>query len=427
MAYAAAISLKQEIQGLLNASRISIDSSSRKILGTAYKQLESLQEVLRKSDGRGSSENLNTLEGEIGESLHKLQDSLESQASAQFLSIHGEQEFYSPVLPLELDLKEVWNEFKSFTAAVKKMEEDYNQYLDELSSYDDYAAPSQTTDSISNVEMVGLSDVFTDLKDHLIRVIRPDEFGFFSFFGNLGSGRSILAKSVYEDIHVNKQGSFDCGAWVTIGSTYNLKEILLDIISQVSGIENLEFLISLIYMEEELGNYLYKSLEGRRYIISLDDIRDTDILIQLRRSFPEENNGSLVFVATSLIEVAEFDGKFSVYTMPTTMDEDFVWKYIRTMYFGDNEPISMEFEEIGRKIAKNCRGSRLVVARIILILRKMKRLPENWGALAAAEDDRVYQVHDEISEVPLHISNINCFFFPFLREKCLKKLLLGSN
>lgn len=396
MAYAAAISLKQTIQRLLNSSRISIDSSSPEILGIAYQQLQSLQQVLKGSDERRSSKSLNTLDGEIREALHNLQDSLESQATDLFLPSHEEEEEEEEV-SLELDLKETWNEIDSFVEAVRNMKKEYIQELDQPFS-DDEEAPSQTFDP-DHVNMVGLSDAFDGLKDHLIRIIRPNDFGFFSFLGSPGTGRSMLLRSVYDDIHVNKEGSFDCGAWVTIGSTYNLREILLSIISQVDSIEILEFLAS--QGEDELVKYLYKSLQGRRYIIGLDDIRDTEILIQLRRSFPVENNGSAVLIATGLTEVAEFDEQFFPYVLPTIWDEDSIWDKIRLQFFAENETVPKEIEEFGRKIAINCRGMRLVVARIIHIIRNMKKDPDIWSGLAAAEHDRVYEVHDEISEVPL--------------------------
>ncbi|XP_047940586.1 putative late blight resistance protein homolog R1B-14 [Salvia hispanica] len=317
--------------------------------------------------------------------IHSLEDSLESQ----FVSNIEEED--APIsFPLELDLEEVSHEFNSFAEAAKKMKEDYNQHLDNPScdENDDYAS-RQTIGC--NVKMVGLSDVYSDFKDHLMRVIRPDDFGFFSFFGKPGTGRSLVARRVYDDI----QGSFKCSAWVRIGSTYDLTQLLLNIISQIKEVDDHELLLSSQLGEEKLGEYVYTSLEGRRYMVGLDDIRDTDVLIKLRRSLPEQNNGSVVLLTTELSEVAEYDESF-VLLIPPLMDEDFIWPYIRSMFFEGIAP--PEFEEIGRKIARNCGNCRLVVGRIILILRKMKKEAEIWSGLAEAQHDRVYMMDDEISE-----------------------------
>ncbi|KAG6413752.1 hypothetical protein SASPL_126466 [Salvia splendens] len=134
-------------------------------------------------------------------------------------------------------------------------------------------------------------------------------------------------------------------------------------------------------------------------MVALDDVRNTDILIKLRRSLPEQNNGSVVLLTTGLSEVAEFDESF-VLLMPPTIDEDFIWNYIQTILFNANGGIAPPgFEEIGRNIARNCGCLRLVVARIILILiRKLKKEAEDWNMLAQAQHDPVYTMDDELSE-----------------------------
>ncbi|KAH6769730.1 hypothetical protein C2S52_014533 [Perilla frutescens var. hirtella] len=76
------------------------------------------------------------------------------------------------------------------------------------------------------------------------------------------------------------------------------------------------------------------------------------------------------------MEVAEFDESFFLFEMPTLLDEHFIWGYILSVLFEANEPVSPEFEEAGKKIAKNCRGLRLVLARVMTILRKHEKTTE---------------------------------------------------
>lgn len=339
---------------------------------------------------------MNPLEEQITEILHQLEDSLEFQVTAMFLSrseTHEEEAPASPsLLLLELDSKQITPKVE----AMKKIENEYAQELENPVFEEEDLAANAIPSKIIDVKMVGLSETFTEVKDHLIRVIRPDDFGFFSFFGLPGTGRSLVAKRVYDDIYfVGKERSFDCGAWVRIGSAYTLKQILVSIISEIDSGGH-QLLDS--EGEDELSEYLYSSLEGKRYIIALDDIRDTEILVQLRRSLPEQNNGSVVFVTTSLMEVAEFDGKFFMFEFPKYWDEYF-WFFIWQVYFGVDVSVSPDLVEAGKKIAKNCGGLPLVLARVILILQKIKKTPEDWSALAAAVNDRVYVIDDEISEV----------------------------
>lgn len=188
MAYTAVISLKQTLHRLLNSSHISIVNSSREFLESSYKQLQSLQEALKISDAtRNRSKSLNDLDVEITDALHQFEDELEYHASNQFLSrseFHNE-DGSSIALPFELDLKEVWQETTSFFESVKKMQKDYVQELNKPNSgVDDDDDSSRTTDS--DVKMIGWSDVFDGLKEHLIRILRPDDFMFCSFYGMAG-------------------------------------------------------------------------------------------------------------------------------------------------------------------------------------------------------------------------------------------------
>lgn len=331
---------------------------------------------------------MNTFEEQIREAVHQFEDSLESQ-------------FLSP-LPLQQASKE---EITSFIEAAKKMQQHYIQESNNPSSSsseeeddddDPAAVPSRSIDS--GAKMVGLSDAFTEIKDHLIRIKRPDDFGVFSFLGSAGNGRSLVAKSIYDDVLTGKERCFNCGAWVRIGLKYSLKQTLLNLIAQVN--ENLhESLV--MEGEEKLGQYLYASLEGRRYVVMLDDVHDTDIFVQLRQWLPEQHNGSLVFITTSFTEVARFEESFEVIEIPVVWDELLSWSYIRLSLLmfgvGVEASIPLEYEEAGKKIAKNCRGLRIVLAKVILALLRSEKTLEFW--LAADEDDPIFMVDDEISEV----------------------------
>ena len=62
---------------------------------------------------------------------------------------------------------------------------------------------------------------------------------------------------------------FDVRAWCIISQTYNRKELLQDIFSQVTGF--------MVKVDEvgELADMLRKSLLGKRYFIVLDDMWDS--------------------------------------------------------------------------------------------------------------------------------------------------------
>lgn len=176
---------------------------------------------------------MNAICKQIRQAAHELEDLLDSQ----FLS-----NIFSPTLPLELHSKEVCEKITSFVEAAKKMQRDYIQESnfkeeddddDDDDNDNDSAAVLSRSIGLSGAKMIGLSDEFTEIKDGLIRIKRPDDFCVISFLGSAGNGISLVAKNIYDEFIIGKEQCFDRSAWVRIGSTYSLKQILLTLIAQV--------------------------------------------------------------------------------------------------------------------------------------------------------------------------------------------------
>ncbi|KAG6399018.1 hypothetical protein SASPL_140491 [Salvia splendens] len=232
------------------------------------------------------------------------------------------------------------------------------------------------------------------MKEGLLKPLRPYDFGVYSHVGKRGSLRSITAKALFDDIFVAKEEPFDCGAWVTVGRNYQITEILTNIIAQVDDqarVDNHDM--------EKLRKDLYARLKGRRYMIVLDDVDDVEVWDELKNSFPEQHNGSLIVLTTGHIEVTQFAKSFYIHEMPMLFG-DFFWDFLRMLMFTYGKEIDPEMEKAGKKIAENCRGSRNALARIILFLYKVDMTPdqESWNKLAADEQHSIFVVHDEVSE-----------------------------
>lgn len=225
MAYAAVVSLKHTIHGLLSSS---IGSSARELLESACVEVKLLQQVLKKLDDsiRRRSKRLDELDGEIREAVNKLEDSLE---------FHG---FVLVGIDGDLELEQVREEVISFVEKVKKMEDEYIQELDrkQPDEEDDYYHDAECVSSSRDfgVEMVGFLHHFSVIKKKLLEIMRPDDFGVFSIVGRAGSGRTVAARIIFEELCISQEKSLDCGAWVNVGSKYEWKKLLVAILRQLS-------------------------------------------------------------------------------------------------------------------------------------------------------------------------------------------------
>ncbi|KAL0380207.1 UNVERIFIED_CONTAM: putative late blight resistance proteinR1B-14, partial [Sesamum angustifolium] len=87
--------------------------------------------------------------------------------------------------------------------------------------------------------------------------------------------------------------------------------------------------------DEELAEHLYKSLKGRTYLIVMDDMWSATTWDDVRRLFPDDNNGSRVLITTRLSDVAVYASSSPLHQM-RFLDEEWSWNLLR-----DKDPISL--------------------------------------------------------------------------------------
>ncbi|KAG8362973.1 hypothetical protein BUALT_BualtUnG0019300 [Buddleja alternifolia] len=189
--------------------------------------------------------------------------------------------------------------------------------------------------------MVGSEDVLIDIMDNLTgqqsnRQIIP-------IAGMGGIGKTTLAQNVY--MHPLIVHHFDICAWVTISQNYNVREIILEILVCSNKKEKRETLSRI--NKEELGEKVYKTLSGRRYLIVMDDMWSIEVWYKLKFFFPENNNGSRIMITTRLSKLA-YDLTVSRGIEINLLDEGESWNLLRQKVFGE-ECCPPRLEGIGQK------------------------------------------------------------------------------
>ncbi|RWR84282.1 putative disease resistance protein isoform X1 [Cinnamomum micranthum f. kanehirae] len=121
----------------------------------------------------------------------------------------------------------------------------------------------QFSSDVKEPEVVGQEEEMNTLREQLIS--EEPSRSVISIVGMPGSGKTTLARKVYEDV---KDG-FSCHAFVTLSQQYKIKNILMDIRKCVMDLPGAE--VEKL-AEKELGVELRDHLKKMRYLVVIDDI-----------------------------------------------------------------------------------------------------------------------------------------------------------
>ncbi|KAJ0048888.1 hypothetical protein Pint_16379 [Pistacia integerrima] len=130
-------------------------------------------------------------------------------------------------------------------------------------------------------------------------------------------------------------------------------------------------------MEEELS----KHLEGKRYLIVLDDIWNKEVWDDLKAAFPDEKNGSRIIFTTRFKDVALHADPRSPPYEPCLLNEENSWELLsRKAFPGLNAMASLPpwSKELGNQILKKCGGLPLAIVVLGGLLSRKEATYSEW-------------------------------------------------
>ncbi|XP_049348414.1 putative late blight resistance protein homolog R1A-3 [Solanum verrucosum] len=222
---------------------------------------------------------------------------------------------------------------------------------------------SLTTDKI----IVGFEEETNLILRELTR--GPAELDVISITGMPGSGKTTLAFKVYNDKSISFH--FDLRAWCTVDQEYDEKNLLNKIFNQVNGLD------SNLIENIDVADKLRKQLLGKRYLIVLDDVWDTTTWDELTRPFPNGMKGSRIILTTREKEVALHGKRYTDPLELRLLRSEETWELLEKRAFG-NESCPDELLDVGKEIAKNCKGLPLVADLIAGVIAGREKKKTVW-------------------------------------------------
>ncbi|CAN4120363.1 unnamed protein product [Withania somnifera] len=362
MAYAEVTSLIQTLQRLMQ-----LQPKGRKKIESLIQKVSLLQGIFD-DNGKDNHEDLKYLEAISRDLSCKAEDLLE-----EIMFDYSSSSSLKRIAIKFLGINRVlFRKIRSIEAAITRVYDDISAIKVSLTpSHGSSHDVKQPLSSQKDV-VVGLDDDFLSIADKLTGY--PSRLNVVVIFGMGGIGKTTLAKRIFHDEFIKYH--FHVLAWITVSQRYKVRNLLLDLLSYTVSFKMDEM------VNEKLAEQLYKSLKGRRYLIVMDDVWNTGAWNDVRRCFPDDNNGSRVMVTSRVLDVARFINPLNPPHQMRFLTVHESWKLLQEKVLGLDCCCDYEMEKIGMQIAKKCKGLPLAIVMVAGILSKVSATPSRWRYVA---------------------------------------------
>lgn len=162
-------------------------------------------------------------------------------------------------------------------------------------------------------DLVGIAEHKQQLIQWLTGDMQEERSKVTTVWGMPGVGKTTLVAHVYKTVKV----SFNAAAWITVSESYHVEDLLKKITKEFGipvDVSNMEI--------RSLADIIYEYLQGKRYILILDDVWTTDVWSEIRTVFP--SSGRFVITSRKLEVSLLATSKSSIHLEP--LDEDNSWE-----------------------------------------------------------------------------------------------------
>ncbi|XP_068329244.1 disease resistance protein RGA2-like [Pyrus communis] len=252
-----------------------------------------------------------------------------------------------------------------------------------------------------------------------------------SIVGFGGLGKTALAQLIFNDEVI--QNHFELKLWICVSNVFEL-DILAKKILKFDPLDKHQLeMVDKLDMDQ-LQNHLRKKVDGKKYLLMLDDVwnEDQEKWLSLKDLLMGGGKGSRILITTRSKIVATISDTAKPYTL-RGLNEEQSWSLFKEMAFKDGkEPENSIVKAIGVEVARKCQGVPLAIRTIGGMLRT-KDQETKWLNFKEKKLSKINQKENDIlptlklsyDVLPSHLKHCfaYCSLFPPDYEISVEQLI----
>ncbi|XP_019160084.1 PREDICTED: putative late blight resistance protein homolog R1B-17 isoform X2 [Ipomoea nil] len=436
MAFVALTSLMETIrlEFLQSDPRVPLDAEKLSDL-----QLSRFQDFLQKPPSGASAKTIKYLNTKIRDFALQAEDHIETQLHTLLLAKHHDAEKASLALhqALRKPTQKAAELLNIISTTISSEAAENTNIKTQPPSLLKQAAASGRSENVQSSEkgrswwrspekicMIGRRHDCDVIKDRLLR--GSSELGLIPIVGMVGIGKTTLVKTIYTDPALLSH--FQVRGGVTMRPEFDKTQMLSDLLRSINGAESNETKEGITTTTSDLANQLRKCLNGKRYVIVLDNLLNHLAWDDIHRYFPNDGNGSCILLTTR-----HFDGYYArgsadhIHYM-TLLDPKESWDLFYHILPHNKKSMISKFETIREALVEKCEGLAQSIVTVTKRLSECDNIEKEWKKIEKELESLGILDRNDLTlnynQLPQHLNVCFLYFgtFPKRSEILVKTL-----
>ncbi|CAL5373737.1 unnamed protein product [Camellia sinensis] len=271
----------------------------------------------------------------------------------------------------------------------------------------EYDVSRETSSIITEPQLYGRDEDKEKIVKFLVEdVCDNEDVSVYPILGIGGLGKTTLAQMAFNDERVKPH--FDPKIWVYVSQDFDVKRVIKATIESAN--EKACEAVDLDSLQRKLRDML----NGKRYLIVLDDVwdEDPDKWDAFKYSLACGSKGASIIVTTRVDKVASIMGTISPHRLSVLSKED-CWLLFRQRAFGLGNEERPNFVAIGKEIVKKCGGVPLA-AKALGGLMRFKSEEKEW---LHVEESEIWKLPQDKNSI-LPALRLSYSYLPLESRQC---------